>query len=61
MSKNQCCSCGSGCCTPQKEKRKITIDFLYLDLSVCTRCQGTDSVMDEAIAEVAQGFKSGGY
>lgn len=36
------CSCGSDCCDGQKntkvKKRRITIDFLYLDLSVCTRC-----------------------
>ncbi len=35
------CSCGPGCCDATKdtnaEKRLIVIDFLYLDLSVCTR------------------------
>jgi len=29
------------------------IDFLYLDLSVCTRCQGTDQSLEDALAEVS--------
>lgn len=55
------CCCQSdeqNCCTCQTEKetkkRTIVIDFLYLDLSVCTRCQGTDQTLDEAIREVAK-------
>jgi hypothetical protein len=24
-------------------RRAVAIDFLYLDLEVCTRCRGTDS------------------
>lgn len=52
------CSCDPGCCgsTPENtvDKRLIVIDFLYLDLSVCTRCQGTDSSLDEALAEVSK-------
>ncbi len=49
------------CCDPQTDtqagspaSRKLTIDFLYLDLEVCTRCQGTDDTLDQAVAEVAQ-------
>lgn len=55
-----CCDGEPGCCTPagtpiimEKPLRKINIDFLYLDLSVCTRCQGADTSLDEALAEVA--------
>lgn len=52
-----CCSCNSGCCTPEQniptEKRSINIDFLYLDLSVCAPCRGTESILDEAIKDVA--------
>jgi len=52
------CGCGPGCCgdqqaTPDK-KKQITIDFLYLDLSTCTRCQGTDTNLDDALEEVAK-------
>jgi hypothetical protein len=55
---SSCCSCDPGCCgsTPENsvDKRVIIIDFLYLDLSVCTRCQGTDSSLDEALSEVSK-------
>ncbi|MEQ8201110.1 MAG: DUF2703 domain-containing protein [Syntrophomonadaceae bacterium] len=34
-------------------KRQIVIDLLFLDLSVCTRCQGTDSTLEDALAEVS--------
>ena len=37
----------------EQKKRKIEIDFLYLDLSACTRCKGTDASLDIAISEVA--------
>ncbi len=36
------------------KKQKIQIDFLYLDLSACTRCKGTDESLDDAIAEVSR-------
>lgn len=53
---SSCCSCGPSCCDASKEteikKRSIIIDFLFLDLSVCTRCQGTDTTLDEALTEV---------
>jgi len=26
-----------------KDKRKVEIDFLYLDLEQCTRCKGTEA------------------
>lgn len=37
----------------QGKKGGIVIDFLYLDLSVCTRCQGTDQSLEDALAEVS--------
>lgn len=36
------------------KKKRLDIDFLYLDLSVCTRCKETDASLEAAIAEVAQ-------
>ncbi|HHV97264.1 MAG TPA: DUF2703 domain-containing protein, partial [Clostridiaceae bacterium] len=38
----------------EEEKKKIIIDFLFLDLSICTRCQGTESSLEEAIKDVAK-------
>jgi len=56
------CSCGeNGCCSPNQEKKKIVIDFLYLDLSVCERCQGTESNLEEAVNEVSNVLKAAGY
>ena len=54
----------SVCCGPRipspapggkrAKKRRLEIDFLYLDLSVCDRCQDTQSTLDGAIEEVAR-------
>ena len=41
-------------------KRELVIDFLYLDVSVCERCQGTDNSLDEAIKDVSNVLKSTG-
>ncbi|HET6784386.1 MAG TPA: DUF2703 domain-containing protein [Erysipelotrichaceae bacterium] len=46
VQKVSCCAEGGDCCKPIK---KIEIDFLYLDLNVCERCQGSDKNLDEAI------------
>lgn len=43
-----------------EKRRKINIEFLYIDLSVCTRCQGTESNLEEAVAEVAQVLRATG-
>jgi Domain of unknown function (DUF2703) len=40
--------------------QKITIEFLCLDLTVCTRCLGTDANLREALSEVAQILKMAG-
>ena len=59
MSNNSlgCCSCGSGCCGSEQVKKQLVIDFLYLDLSVCERCQGAENNLDETINEVAEALK----
>ena len=33
-----------------KHAKQLTIDFLYLDLSVCDRCKAADKVLDEALS-----------
>lgn len=57
---NGCCSGKNGCCTEKTENRQVTIDFLYLDLSVCTRCQGTEAALDEALSDVETVLKAAG-
>ena len=54
----------SACCGPQaestavhgakSEEKRLDIDFLYLDLSVCERCRSTESTLDEAVEEVSR-------
>lgn len=61
MKTTNCCSNSScGCVTPQN-KKKLTIDFLYLDLETCERCKGTDSNLLIAINEVKEVLKSANY
>lgn len=55
------CGCTSDCCKPTQENKKINIDFLYLDLSVCQRCQGTEDSLDGAIEDVSAVLKAAGY
>ena len=54
--KNICCSTSCRCEEQNNaaEKKKIIIDFMYLDLSICTRCQGTEDSLEEAIEDVAK-------
>ena len=42
------------------EKRRLDIDFLYLDLSACERCQDTESTLEEGIEEVARVLETTG-
>ncbi|PKM51896.1 MAG: ferredoxin [Firmicutes bacterium HGW-Firmicutes-7] len=62
-SRNEC-ECGLECCIDtgdgQINNKNITIDFLFLDLSVCERCQDTDTSLDEALKEVEQVLTSTG-
>lgn len=62
--KKSCCSNSDGCCSSSDKsdinKREIIIDFLYLDVTVCDRCQGTDNSLDEAILNVSNVLKATG-
>ena len=64
-SRGGCRSCGTSCCgsvveEPQGKGTRIEVDFLYLDLSTCTRCQGTERSLDEALAEVSRVLEATG-
>lgn len=56
-----CCPDSSECCQFPTEKKKLVIDFMYLDLTVCERCQGTESGLEEAINDVSAVLNSAGY
>lgn len=52
----QCCSCG---CSEHSEN-KVLVEYLYLDLSTCDRCIGTDSVLDEVMMTLTPAIKLAG-
>lgn len=62
---SECCSGSSCCCgntaTVQRSKKSVVIDFLYLDLSVCTWCQGTEKSLEEALNDVSSVLKASGF
>lgn len=58
--KVNCCDEGSDCCKEDNSKQ-ITIDFLYLDLSVCERCQSSSQNLDEAMILLTPIFNKLGY
>lgn len=58
---NGCCACGGGCCGGEQEKRELVIDFLFLDLSVCGRCQGAEKNLEEALSEVSGVLEAAGF
>ncbi|MEE8188480.1 MAG: DUF2703 domain-containing protein [Kiloniellales bacterium] len=46
--------------TGDTASKTLDIDFLYLDLSICSRCRDTDAILDEAVSEVAPVLESKG-
>lgn len=70
--KTKGCGCQPGCCSGvaadvnccgsgEQPEKKLLIEFMYIDLTVCDRCLGTDASLEEAIAEVANLLKATGY
>lgn len=57
---SKCCCSSDNCCQPQP-KKPINIDFLYLDTTVCGRCQDTEKALDEAVSSVAVVLNAAGY
>lgn len=59
-----CCGEASECCGPsptsQAEKRRVVIDFFFLDVTVCTWCKGTEESLDGALAAVAAVLQASG-
>jgi len=44
----------------QPAPRRITIEFLYLDLARCTRCRDTDRNLEAALADAARIIRANG-
>jgi hypothetical protein len=41
--------------------KKITVEYLYLDLENCSRCVGTDGVLDEVMMTLTPALQLAGY
>ena len=52
-----CYSCG---CNKASDK-KVLVEYLFLDVSTCDRCIGTDVVLDEVIKVLTPAFSLAGY
>lgn len=46
--------------TMTQTARKVEIDFMYIDLAVCTRCKGTDENLETALNTVREVLTSAG-
>ena len=42
-------------------KEPVTIDFLYLDLSECDRCKGTNEQLESALPIISQTLEASGF
>lgn len=52
-----CCSCG---CSETIDKMAL-VEYLYLDLSTCDRCIGTDGVLDEVMMTITPALQLAGF
>lgn len=50
-----CCGCG------ETAEKKVLVEYLYLDLSTCDRCIGTDNVLDEVMMTLTPALKLAGF
>ncbi len=41
--------------------KRVEIDYLYLDLSVCEPCQSTEAVLDQAVSEIKPVLEEYGF
>jgi NAD-dependent dihydropyrimidine dehydrogenase PreA subunit len=51
------CACGGNA----SALKTVAIDYLYLDLSSCDRCIGTDQALDEVVAAITPSLELAGY
>lgn len=62
LEKQQPSCCGSiSQSIAEHTKERVTIDFLYLDLSECDRCKGTNEQLESALPIITQALEAAGY
>lgn len=58
-------SAASNCCCSSESDtescKKLSIEYLYLDLNICERCIGTDTVLDEVVEVLRPALELAGY
>ena len=52
-----CCSCGGS----ESSKKKVMVEYLFLDLKTCDRCIGTDVVLEEVMTTLTPVLELAGY
>lgn len=55
------CSCVGDCCGQVPQEKRVIIDYLYLDLSTCGRCQGAEANLENAIQDVETVLRTAGF
>ncbi|MEA5013419.1 MAG: DUF2703 domain-containing protein [Candidatus Limiplasma sp.] len=58
---SKCCCSSENCCGTSQPKKPLAIDFLYLDTTVCGRCQDTEAALDKAVSSVAVVLDAAGF
>jgi hypothetical protein len=46
---------------PDEKGKRVTIEFLYLDLRECDRCKGTNEQLESALPIVTQALEASGF
>lgn len=57
----KCCCFPENCRETSQPKKLLTFDFLYLDTTVCGRCQDTEAALDKAVSSVAVVLDAAGF
>lgn len=52
-----CCPCGCG----TTSKKKVVVEYLYLDIETCGRCIGTDNILDEVMITLTPTLNIAGF
>ena len=55
------CQTEPTCCSSSANQNQLNIDFLYLDLSICSRCQATETTLEQSLDEIKILLSSVGY
>lgn len=60
-SKKETCGCHSSASETTPQTHLLKVDFLFLDLSMCSRCQTTESTLEKSLHEIAELLQTAGY